>query len=150
MLRLSQNTAMILGFSLAGLLVGLFGPGWAIGVDAATFAASAVCFTAMKVAPVAAPAAPAARSVLNDLTAGAREVFRHTWLWTLLVQALIYHLIYGGVQGVLGPVLMTRRFGDAAWGWALAALMAGFMIGGVVTLRFRPRRMLSPAPPSSP
>lgn len=58
------------------------------------------------------------------------------------MQALIYHLIYGGVQGVLGPVLVTERFGDAAWGWALAALMAGFMVGGVITLRYRPRRML--------
>ncbi|MET7426234.1 MFS transporter [Dactylosporangium sp. NPDC005555] len=138
-LRLSQNTAMVLGFSAAGLLVGLFGPGWAIAVDAATFAAAAVCFTVMRVAPVA---IPAARSMLEDLRAGAREVFRHTWLWTLLVQALIYHLMYGGAQGVLGPVLVTRRFGDAAWGWALAALMVGFMVGGVITLRYRPSRLL--------
>lgn len=138
-LRLSQNTAMVLGFSLAGLLVGLFGPGWAIGVDAATFAASAVCFTVMRAGPAA---RAASRSMLADLTAGAREVARHTWLWTLLVQALIYHLIYGGVQGVLGPVLVTRRFGDAAWGWALAALMVGFMAGGLITLRYRPDRML--------
>ncbi|MGI5183475.1 MFS transporter [Dactylosporangium sp. CA-152071] len=138
-LRLSQNTAMILGFSLAGLLVGLFGPGWAIAVDAATFAAGAACFTAMR---VTGQDKAEARSMLDDLAGGAREVLRHTWLWTLLVQALIYHLVYGGVQGVLGPVLMTHRFGDAAWGWALAALMAGFMVGGVVTLRYRPRRML--------
>ncbi|MER7006109.1 MFS transporter [Dactylosporangium sp. NPDC000555] len=138
-LRLSQNTAMVAGFSLAGLLVGLFGPGWAIGVDAATFAASAVCFTAMNVKPLA---APAARSVLSDLGAGAREVFRHTWLWMLLVQALIYHLMYGGAQGVLGPVRITRLFGEAAWGWALAALMVGFMVGGVISLRYRPSRML--------
>jgi MFS family permease len=138
-LRLSQNTAMVAGFSLAGLLVGLFGAGWAIGVDAATFAASAVCFAAMKIGPVA---VPAARSVLHELGAGTREVFRHTWLWTLIGQALIYHLVYGGAQGVVGPVRVTRLFGDMAWGWAMAALMAGFMAGGVLTLRYRPRRML--------
>jgi MFS family permease len=138
-LRLSQNTAMVLGFGVAGLLVGFFGPGWAIAVDAATFAVAAVCFTAMK---IDASAAPKAHSLLNDLGAGAREVFRHTWLWVLLVYALVYHLVYGGAQGVVGPVLVTREFGDAAWGLAMAALMVGFMVGGVVTLRYRPDRLL--------
>ena len=70
------------------------------------------------------------------------EKFLDTWLWVLLVQALIYHLLYGGIQGVLGPIVVTRAFGDAAWGWALGSLMAGFMVGGVITLRYRPRRML--------
>ncbi|MFD0820959.1 MFS transporter, partial [Micromonospora zhanjiangensis] len=138
-LRLAQNTAMVLGFSLGGLLVSLFGPGWAIGVNAAVSAAAAVCFTVMTVAPLA---APAAGSLLGDLGAGAREVFRHTWLWVLIIQALVYHLVYGGVQGVVGPVMVTRIFGEAAWGWSLAALMVGFMAGGVVTLRYRPSRML--------
>lgn len=138
-LRLSQNTAMLLGFSVAGLLVAVFGPGWAIAVDAGTFAMSAVCFTAMRVEPLA---GPASQSLLGDLRSGAAEVFRHTWLWVLLVQALIYHLVYGGAQGVLGPIVVTRSFGDAAWGWALAVLMAGFMVGGMITLRYRPRRML--------
>jgi MFS family permease len=201
-LRLSQNAAMVLGFSLAGVLVGLFGPGWAIAVDALTFAIAAICFTAMRIDPkpeavrigpkseaVRIGPKPEAvridpkseavrigpkseavrigpkseavridpkseavrihpkpeeqrRSMLRDLSAGAREVFRHTWLWLLIVQALIYHLMYGGIQGVLGPVRVTRLFGGAAWGWALAALMVGFMAGGVVTLRYRPRRML--------
>jgi len=138
-LRLSQNSAMVIGFSLAGLLVAVFGAGWAIAIDAATFAVAAVCFSAMSVEPLA---VPGGRSVLEDLRSGAAEVFRHTWLWVLIVQALVYHLLYGGAQGVLGPIVVTRTFGDAAWGWALAALMGGFMVGGLITLRYRPRRML--------
>lgn len=138
-LRLSQNTAMVVGYGLAGMLVALFGPAWAIGVDAATFAASAICFTALR---IDATAAPAARSILSDLAAGAREVFSHTWLWVLIAYALVYHLMYGGAQGVLGPVLVTTVFGAAAWGWTLAALMVGFMVGGVITLRYRPNRLL--------
>ncbi|GAB6898475.1 MFS transporter [Kineosporia succinea] len=138
-LRLSQNTAMVMGFSLAGVLVGFFGPGWAIAVDAATYAVAAVCFTAMRVA--GAPVVPH-QSLLGDLGAGAREVFRHTWLWVLITQALLYHLVYGGVQGVVGPIVVTREFGDQAWGLALAALMVGFLVGGVITLRYRPRRLL--------
>jgi MFS family permease len=138
-LRLSQNNAMVVGFSLAGLLVAAFGPGWAIAIDAATFLVAAASYAAMTVEPLA---APGGSSVLQDLRAGAVEVFRHTWLWVLIVQALVYHLLYGGAQGVLGPIVVTRSFGDAAWGWSLAALMGGFMVGGLVTLRYRPRRML--------
>ncbi len=138
-LRLSQNTAMVVGFSLAGLLVGFFGPGWAIAVDAGSFVVAALCYTAMRVAPIA---SVASESVLDDLGAGAREVFRHTWLWVLIGQALIYHLFYGGIQGVVGPIVVTREFGDKAWGFALAALMVGFMAGGLITLHYRPPRLL--------
>lgn len=138
-LRLSQNTAMVLGFSAAGLLVSWFGSGWAIGIDAATFAVAAGCYAAVRVPPLA---PPAPESMLGDLRAGAVEVFRHTWLWVLIAQALVYHLVYGGVQGVLGPVVVSHDFGRAAWGWALGALMLGFMAGGIVTLRYRPSRML--------
>jgi MFS family permease len=38
--------------------------------------------------------------------------------------------------------VVKRHYGEAAWGWALGALMVGFIVGGVVTLRFRPRRSL--------
>ncbi|MCD5354336.1 MFS transporter [Kineosporia mesophila] len=138
-LRLGQNTAMVLGFSLAGVLVGFFGPGWAIAVDAATFATAGLCYTFMRVEPVT---GVSSQSLIGDLRAGAREVFRHTWLWVLIGQALMYHLVYGGVQGVVGPIVMTREFGEQAWGLSLAALMVGFMAGGIITLRYRPRRLL--------
>ena len=81
--------------------------------------------------------------MLGDLRAGAAEVFRHTWLWLLIGQALLYHLFYGGVQGVLGPIVVGDEFGTAAWGWSLALLMAGFMVGGLVTLCWRPRHGLA-------
>jgi hypothetical protein len=81
--------------------------------------------------------------MLHDLRAGAAEVFRHTWLWVLIGQALLYHLVYGGVQGVIGPVVVGQTFGRAAWGWSLAALMTGFVTGGFLTLRWRPRRALA-------
>jgi len=140
MRRLAQNGAMVIGFSGAGSLVAVFGSGWAIAVDAATFAFAALCFGLIRVPRLVAP--EKAPSLLGDLRAGAAEVFRHTWLWLLIGQALLYHLFYGGVQGVLGPIVVGDSLGRSAWGWALGALMLGFIIGGVVTLRWRPRRGL--------
>jgi len=140
MRRLAQNGAMVIGFSGAGSLVAVFGSGWAIAVDAATFALAAVCFGLIRVPrAVVAETTP---SLLADLRAGAAEVFRHTWLWLLIGQALLYHLFYGGVQGVLGPIVVGDSLGRSAWGWSLGALMLGFIIGGLVTLRWRPRRGL--------
>jgi MFS family permease len=67
---------------------------------------------------------------------------RHTWLWLLILQALLYHLFYGGAQSVLGPIVVSDSLGRPAWGWALSAMMVGFVAGGVVTLRWRPKNAL--------
>ena len=138
--RLCQNVAQIAGFAVAGLLVAWVEPGGAIAVDAGTFALAALCFAALRVSQ---PRSAATReSLLAEVGAGWREVVRHRWLVLLIGQALLYHLFYGGAQGVLGPIVVGGRFGASGWGWALAALMAGFVIGGLVCLRWRPRHGL--------
>lgn len=137
---LVQTSAMVVGFAAGGVLVGAVGAGWAIAVDAATFALAAVCFAGLRVPPVTFDGPRG--SVLADLGDGWREVVRHSWLVLLIGQALLYHLFYGGAQGVLGPIVVGEEFGRTAWGVALGSLMAGFVVGGLVCLRWRPRRML--------
>jgi predicted MFS family arabinose efflux permease len=86
--------------------------------------------------------APEPTSLLADVGDGFREVMRHTWLWLLILQAMLYHLFYGGAQGVLGPIVVGDGIGRAAWGYALSAMMAGFVLGGLVTIRWKPRHAL--------
>jgi MFS family permease len=138
--RISQNIALILGNGVAGLLVVLVGSGWALAFDALTFAVAAWCFTRLSVPRASAPAVR--ESLGRDVAAGFREVMRHTWLWLLILQALLYHLFYGGAQSVLGPIVVSDHLGRPAWGWALSAMMLGFVVGGLVTLRWRPRHAL--------
>jgi MFS family permease len=144
--RLTSQGAQVLGFATAGMIVAAFGSGWAIAVDALTFAVAGVLFSRIDVPGVVAATADGTeahrRSVFGDLREGAAEVFRHTWLWLLIGQALLYHLFYGGVQGVLGPIVVKDIWTESAWGWALSALMAGFILGGLTSLRWRPRRGL--------
>lgn len=137
--RLGLNVAQIIGYGVAGMLVALLGSGWCLALDAATYAVAAGCFALIRVAPAA---APDKTTLLSQVRAGLAEVLRHTWLWLLILQALLYHLFYGGAQGVLGPLVVEEGFSRAAWGWALAAMMAGFAVGGLVSLRWRPRRLL--------
>ena len=137
---LLQTSAGVVGFAAGGVLVAAAGSGWAIAVDALTFAVAAYCFSRLD-APHTRPDAPRG-SMLADLGEGLREVLRHTWLWLLIGQALLYHLFYGGAQSVVGPIVVSDAFGRSAWGVALGSLMAGFVVGGLVCLRWKPRRSL--------
>ncbi|WP_017934633.1 MFS transporter [Nocardioides sp. Iso805N] len=136
---LLQQLAMTIGYAVGGILVALVDAGWAIMIDAATFAVAAACFSRLRIPEVT--ASPRG-TVLAELGDGAREVLRHAWLWILIGQAMLYHLFYGGAQNVLGPVVVGQQMGRAAWGAALAWLMVGFVVGGLVCLRWRPRRSL--------
>lgn len=138
--RLSSQTAQVVGYAAAGMVVATYSPGWALVVVSVAYAVASFTFGRIRVEGYARTSAPA--SVRGDLVDGLREVLRHTWLWLLILQALLYHLFYGGVQGVLGPVVVEDVWDEAAWGWALAALMAGFIAGGLLCLRWRPRRAL--------
>lgn len=137
--RLCRNVAQIVGAGMAGLLVVWVGTGWCFAIDAASFAVAALCYSRIWVPP---SPSLAKTTVLADLRAGAVEVFRHNWLWVLVLQALLYHLFYGGAQGVLGPIVVADTISIPAWGWALSSMMAGFVAGGLLTLRWRPRRLL--------
>lgn len=137
--RLGSTSAAMLGSGVAGLLVATAGSGWALLLDAGTFLLAGLLFAAIRVAH---EPAPPGGGLLGDVADGFREVMRHTWLWLLIGQALIYHLVYGGVQGVLGPIVVGDDIGRAAWGYALSMLMAGFVVGGLVCTRWKPRHAL--------
>jgi MFS family permease len=139
MRRLTANGAMIVGSGVAGLLVAWIGVGGALAVDAATFLVAAACFGRIRVPALP----PSARSnALAEARAGFGEVMRHSWLWSLIAMALLYHLFYGGSQGVLGPIVVGEHLGRAAWGYALSAMMAGFFLGSLISLVWKPRRAL--------
>jgi MFS family permease len=137
---LIQTTSQVVGYALGGVLVATIGAGWAIGVDAFTFAVAALCFARLDLPHVR--AGGPRPSMLADLGEGFREVLRHSWLVLLIGQALLYHLFFSGAQSVLGPIVVGDAFGRSSWGLALAALMVGFVVGGLICLRWQPRRSL--------
>lgn len=136
---LANQTSYAVGFAVAGIIVALAGPGWAIAVDAASYGVAAAFFALIR---AEAPTTGGGERLFTELVDGAREVFRHTWLWLLIGQALLYHLCFGGVQGVIGPIVVGDTWGEQAWGWALGAMMTGFVLGGLVALRWRPTHLL--------
>jgi predicted MFS family arabinose efflux permease len=125
------------GPALAGVLVATFGPGWALGVDAATFGASALFLAALRLPP---HVRREATSFVHDLREGWGEFRSRTWVWGFVVIAGLANVVWAA-WSVLGPVVADRELGGAAaWGTILAAMGVGALIGAVIAIRVRPRR----------
>jgi MFS family permease len=139
-LALALNSAMIGGAAIAGFLVAAFGPGWAIAVDAGTYLLGAGFVAAMRLPAIAPDESP---SFLRQLAVGWREFRERTWLWVIVLQFSFLLMVTIGALSVLGPVVADEELGGAkAWGAILTAQAAGFVAGGLLGLRFKPRRML--------
>ncbi|PZG02530.1 MFS transporter [Micromonospora deserti] len=139
-IRLGMNAGMIGGAALGGLLVAAVGPGWGLAVDALTFAMAAVAFTGVR---VAAPRAKSTRtSIVADLREGWTEFTARTWVWVVVLGFMVLNAALAGGVNVLGPAIADETIGRSAWGVVLAAETAGMVIGGLIALRIRVRRLL--------
>jgi MFS family permease len=138
--RFGTNATMILGAALAGLLVALFNPGWALAADAATFLIAAGLMASMRGIEAA---AEAGSSFVADLREGWGEFTRHRWLWAVVAQFSVMLLGFFGAFMVLGPVVADRDYsGASSWAAILAGQSAGLLAGGIVALKWRPARPL--------
>ncbi len=143
LLRLGLNGGSIIGASAGAGVVAVAGPGWGLAIDAAAFAVAAVLFGRLRV-PAHADAAtdgPAA-SVWADLREGWREFASRSWIWIVVLQFAVLNAAFTGATTILGPVIADETFGRGGWGLVVAAQTAGFGLGAVVALRWRPRRAL--------
>ncbi len=133
---LAMSGSLIAGPAVAGVLVVAFGPGWAIAVDALTFAASAACLSRLRLG-----CAVRIRGCrfTRDLADGWREFRSRRWVWSVIATASLMNLLYAAFS-VLGPAVSASSFGGAG-AWALISAMfgAGCLGGGVIALCVRPR-----------
>ena len=140
LLALAMNSAMIGGAAVAGFLVAAFGPGWAIAVDAGTYLLGAAFVALMRLPAVEPSENP---SFLSDLAVGWREFRSRTWLWVIVLQFSVLLMVCIGAFTVLGPVVADQELGGPkAWGAILTGQALGLVAGGLLGLRFRPKRML--------
>ena len=79
--------------------------------------------------------------MVRELREGWSEFWSHKWLWVTVLQfTVVLAAWYGGFQ-VLGPAVARAHLGGAsAWGLITAAEGVGLIVGGVVSLRWAPRR----------
>ena len=136
---ISSSSGSIVGPALAGVIVAVSSPGWAILIDGLTYLLSVISLALIKI-DWSTTRDPESFMVL--LREGWREFWSRTWLWVIVVEFSLVNALYASFL-VLGPVVAKQSLGGApAWGTILAAGGAGSVVGGVVMLRLHPRRPL--------
>ena len=140
LLGLSRNAMNVFGPAISGVLVAVAGTGWVFAIDSASFVASAFFLLHLKL-----PAhARAARShFIRELHEGFREVTSRSWVSAPIIGFAITNFCVASFI-VLGPIVFRDHFGGARnWGIVSACGAIGAIIGGLVSVRLRPRRPLS-------
>lgn len=142
--RLVMNVAMMGGAALAGECVGLFGAGWALSVCGLGMVGTAPLLLAIRLDPVGEKdreAKAAGGSLIRELREGWTEFWSHPWLWATVFQFTVILAAWYGSFQVLGPAVAKAHLGGAqAWGLISASEAVGLIAGGLVALRWSPRR----------
>ncbi len=133
-----MNAAQMGGAAAAGIFAAAAGPGWALTICGL---GNARLRPAAAVDPQRRPRAAAAARHAAELREGWPEVRSRTWLWAIVAQFSVIMMAWYGAFQVLGPVVAKEHLGGpAAWGAITAAESGGLIVGGLVSLRFSPRR----------
>lgn len=140
LLDVSRSLGKIVGPALAGVLLALGTPGWALAVDAATFGASALFLLRLRAPRRVRDGEP---DFIAELRHGWREFASRTWLWTIVLSAAICNAVFFPAFQVLGPTVAEAELGgSSAWAAIAAAAGIGALLGGALALSLRPRRRL--------
>ena len=136
--------AQLVGAPLAGVLVGLVGPEWALASCGAVFAAAAAVMLRLPEPPVT---AVADGSILLNAWRGLQYVIRSATLRGLALTISTFNLSWG-ILYIAIPVLVLDRLhsGPAAvgflWGAMGAAGLVAALITGGISTRGRERQMM--------
>jgi predicted MFS family arabinose efflux permease len=139
--RLAMNTGQMTGAAAAGLVVAAAGPGWALTLCALGMTGTVPLMMAVKGGRVRQAVADAGSSMIAELREGWAEFRKHTWLWATVIQYCLVMMAWNGGFMVLGPVVARAHLGGAAaWGAISAADALGLVLGGLISLRYTPRK----------
>jgi MFS family permease len=136
---ISTSSGGIIGPAIAGIIIAVSSPGWAILADGLTYFVSVVSLALVRIDWNANVEHDAFITLLRE---GWREFWSRSWLWAIVVEYSFVNALFASFF-VLGPVVAKQSLGGAsAWGAILAAEGVGAVIGGVIMLRVHPRRPL--------
>ena len=128
----------MLGPAAGGAVIAFAGPGAALATDAGTFVVSAFALLAMH--PPEHDRGAERAGFVAELAEGWSEFRARTWVWVIVLQYAVWHMLVLGPFMVLGAVIARDSLGGAgAWALILAASGLGELGGGLVALRLRPR-----------
>jgi MFS family permease len=140
-MSIARYLAFPIGAATGGAIVATLGSGWALLLDAATYATSALLLLQIRLPARARTAA--APNFLRELREGWQAFTEQTWVWLLTFWISLYFLITYAPFFVLGPYIAKHYLGGAS-GWAVVVTGEGVgaLLGGIAGLRLQPRRTM--------
>ncbi len=142
LLGFSRNGLAILGPTIGALIVVTAGSGWAIALDALTWAVAAVCMSRVRVTGSASRGSAPDTSMWRDIVEGWSAFTSMTWVWVVVAAACLLNAIQAGALNTLGPVVAQATIGRAHWGWVLSAEAAGLLLMTFALMWWRLRNPL--------
>lgn len=139
LLELVRNTSGIAGPLVGVALVSTVGAGWALAIDGLTYLISSILLACVRDLPEKGRADDTSLRV--EVADGLREVASRPWLWSFVAYCAVFNFAYGVLQ-VIGPVSLEAGGRVYAWGYVLAALSVGEIIGTAYVLKYKPARPL--------
>ena len=138
---LMTNIGFISGTLVGGVVVTLYGSGWALLTDAITFFIAGILVLKIDLPPMP----PRDKnSVFRDLKIGWVEFSSRSWVVATVVTLAAITACFESMLQVLGPLAFDKGdSGPRNWSYNLAALTVGMMIGGGVALKVKFPRPLA-------
>lgn len=138
-IALGTNIAMVAGTAIAGVIVSLYGAGYALVIDGLTFLVAGLLVFSIR--HVSKPHPAEAKPLFTELREGWATFISFRWIAIIVGAFSIIVLAWSGAVSVLGPVLMKNEYnGAASWAIVTGAVSVGMIIGAVVGSKFKPKR----------
>jgi MFS family permease len=142
-LNLGGSVAGISGPAIAGLIIAISSPGWAVMIDGLTYLASVLSLYLISIEWTP---RPATQSFMQELKQGWTGFWSRTWLWVIVLEFSMVNVLESAPTTVLGPAIAKQSLGGApAWGTALAIGGVGAIVGGILMLHWQATYLLRAA-----
>lgn len=137
---LLSNLGYVTGALLGGILVTLFGSGWALLVDALSFLIAGILVWNLDVPPME---KRQRTSIFGELKDGWHEFRSRSWVVAMVIAFVGINACFEALIQVLGPLVFNENSnGPRNWSFHLAALTTGMICGGVIALKVHLSRPL--------
>ena len=132
---IARSTGTLLGGTIASVIVGVAGPALGLAFDAAAFLLAAWLLSRLPLTRLT----RTSKSLLSDLVEGWSDFIGTSWVVVVSLVMFALQFVWVGCWVTLGPVIADQTFGRAGWALSNAALGLGFLAGGLLVLRVKPR-----------
>jgi MFS family permease len=143
-LGFGSNIAFMIGTAGGGLIVAMWGVGWALAIDGLTFLIAGAMVYPLSKLPQAGVAEKGEKvNFLKELKLGWVEFATRPWLVAVVVAFAFINFTFEAVWAVLGALQSIETYGEDAapsiWGLVLGFMSLGFLLGTIIANRMRPK-----------